>query len=191
MIRRLYLSVGAGAAMLAAAPLAAQDATSGNDTAVSDRAETRLELAQEILDIGFPEDTQVEMFQKVADQMKAQTLQSLQGTIPDDGAMEILVAWQDRISVETDAILRSRIPSLMDAWAVAYADTFSENELRDIRDFVSTPSGGAFMTRSNDVLFHPAFAAANQEYMNETMTLVMGKVPELMDDIQAYVEAQE
>ncbi len=169
--------------VLWAAPLAAQGTPNGDDATASETSDMRLSLAADILDKSFPEETRVEMFQTITDQMESQMMQSLSGMITDENANGIIADWQERLSVKTDAIMRSHIPALMDGWVMAYAETYSEPELRDILAFVSTPSGQAFMQRSQDLISHPAFAGANQNFMDETMKTVMAEMPGLMDEL--------
>ncbi|GMN01563.1 hypothetical protein [Erythrobacter sp. MTPC3] len=190
MLIRTLIIAGAAAAFLTS-PLSAQgDAVSG-EIGVSEGAETRLELANAILEKAYPEEAQVAMFQAVADQMEAQMMQSISQMITDPGSLQIIADWQDRISVETDAIMRRQIPDLMQAWAISYADIHTETELRDILAFVSTPSGKAMMSKSADIISHPAFAAANQTYMDETTAVVMSKLPELVKEVSAYKAAAD
>lgn len=83
------------------------------------------------------------------------------------------------------------MPLLMDAWVKAYADMFSETELRDILSFVETDSGRTFMMRSTDVLSNAHFAAANQAYMDDAMALAMEDMPKMVEEIVEYKQAQE
>ncbi len=168
-----------------AVPLAAQDVPGDDDATVAETSNVRLSLAADIVDKSFPEETRVEMFQAVTDQMESQMMQSLNGMITDENARGTIADWQERLSVKTDAIMRNHIPALMDGWVIAYADTYSEPELRDILAFVSTPSGQAFMQRSQELMSHPAFAGANQKYMDETMTVLMDEMPGLMEELIA------
>ncbi|MEM1051503.1 MAG: hypothetical protein AAGI28_05340 [Pseudomonadota bacterium] len=147
---------------------------------------TRLELANAILDISFPEDMRLAMFQTTSKQMEAQMMQSLSGVITDEGALELVSKWQAALSPESDALLKHYVPLIMEAWAVSYAQIHSEQELEDILAFVKTPSGQAFMQRSTDILSHPAFAEANQAYINATTELVMERIPDLVQALQSY-----
>jgi len=168
----------------------AQDVEEDTVSAAALDAE-RSALAQAIIDRAFPEETRLAMFQATADQMQAQMTQSLGNIITDEGAMAILTKWQVETLAESSLLLEQNVPLLMDAWASAYADIHTKQELEDILDFVSTPSGQAFMAKSTEVMAHPAFAAANQTYMDQTMELVMGKMPSLIQDLQSYEDSKQ
>lgn len=148
-------------------------------------------LAQGVIDQAFPEEARTALFQESSELMQAQMTQTLANLVKDAGAIEILTAWQEAINVESSAILQRNIPMLMDGMATAYADTFSKKELADILEFVSTPSGQAFMLRSTDVLSHPAFAAANQTYIDESMELVISNLPDLIEDLSVYEDSKK
>ncbi|MEM7690784.1 MAG: DUF2059 domain-containing protein [Pseudomonadota bacterium] len=178
------------AGMMLATPAAAQDSASSPAFEASDSS-SKLEMANAIIDTAYPQDARVAMFQKISEQMEGQMLQSLQGIITDDGALAILTEWQKEMSVETNVILERNIPSLMSAWAQAYADIYTEQELRDILDFVSTPSGKTFLIKTNDVIAHPEFAAANQSYIDEIVALIPAEIPDLVARLEAYKAAQE
>ncbi|MGB3470108.1 MAG: DUF2059 domain-containing protein [Erythrobacter sp.] len=174
------------AGALLSVPLAAQESGTASAAPVAETDPTRLELSNQIIDLAYPLETRVEMFQKMSKQMEAQMLQSLQGIIDDEGAVAILTEWQDELSVKTDAIMVRNIPSLMEAWSIAYADVYTEQELRAILAFVSTPTGKTFLAKANDVLGHPAFGAANQSYMDEIMALIPAEMPGLMQRLKDY-----
>ncbi len=159
------------------------------ETAVSAAASSeqiRLDLANEILAISYPEETREPMFRAVAEQMEAQVLQSLRDQINDDGAVAIIEDWQKETLAETNVILKESIPDLMDSWAKSFSKIYSEQELRDILAFVSTDSGKSFMLKSAEVLSHPDFAAANQRHIDKTLALVMDRMPDLMTRIVEY-----
>ncbi|MEM1195891.1 MAG: DUF2059 domain-containing protein [Pseudomonadota bacterium] len=174
-----------------AAPLSAQEEASNTAPPQTEVSSARLELANQIIDLAYPSDTRMAMFQKVSEQMEAQMLQSLQGIINDEGALAILSEWQEGMSVKTDAILERNVPLLMKAWALAYADIYTEPELRDILAFVSTPTGKVFLSKTNDVIGHPEFAAANQDYIDEIVALIPGEIPALVERIEAYQAEQD
>ncbi|MEL7189949.1 MAG: hypothetical protein AAGK17_10395, partial [Pseudomonadota bacterium] len=59
-------------------------------------------------------------------------------------------------------------------------------ELEDILAFVATPSGQAFMTKQTQIIAHPAFAEANQAFIEETLGVVTNRMPALIERLQAY-----
>ncbi|MEM9501842.1 MAG: DUF2059 domain-containing protein [Pseudomonadota bacterium] len=157
-----------------------------NDPSPAAVDRTRIDLANQILARSYPEETREPMFRAVAEQMEAQMLQTLRGQVDDEGALAIIQAWQDRISEETNLVLKQAIPDLMNSWAISFSEVFSEQELRDILAFVSTDTGQSFMLKSADVVSHPDFAAANQRYMDETMAIVMSRLPDLISELGEY-----
>lgn len=146
----------------------------------------KLALAKSILEMAYPGDSHIALFQETADQMEAQMTQGLDGVMTDEGALEIVKQWQEEASVETDAVLLRSIPSLVEAWAISFAATYSKQELEDISAFVATPSGQAFMTKQTQIIAHPAFAEANQAFIEETLGVVTNRMPALIERLQAY-----
>ncbi|WP_271077924.1 hypothetical protein [Aurantiacibacter sp. MUD61] len=180
------VSALAAAAFTVALPSAAQ-----SQEAPSAASETiEMQLAHQILDTAYPEDVREPMFMAVSEQMEQQVMASVMQQVGDApaGARAVIREWQASITSEQREILRRHVPSLMQAWAVSYASIFSEEELRDILAFVQTDSGASFMLRTNDVISDPAFATANQAYINETMALMLERMPDL---IQGLVAASE
>ncbi|MFB0611350.1 DUF2059 domain-containing protein [Aurantiacibacter poecillastricola] len=184
----MRIAIALAATMLAVTgpvPALAQDST--QPAAVS---QASLDLAQEILATAYPQEVREPMFLAVADQMEQQVMTSVMqqlGDIPT-GARKVINDWQTSVSGEQRDILRRHIPALMEAWAVSYASVFSEAELRDILAFVQTDTGSTFMLKSNDIISDPAFASANQAYLDETMALMQTRMPDL---IAALVEVAE
>ncbi|MEL7218657.1 MAG: hypothetical protein AAGK01_09535 [Pseudomonadota bacterium] len=177
--------------MLASASLALAVTTPAfaDDSSVTEAAseqKVKLDLANQILAISYPEETREPMFRAVAEQMEAQMLQSLREQLQDDEALAIIEAWQQETLAETNAVLKQAIPDLMDSWAMSFSKIYTEQELRDILAFVSTDSGRSFMLKSTQVVSHPDFAAANQRYIDKTLAIVMDRMPDLMNSIVEY-----
>lgn len=173
--------------MVASTPAFGQETT---EQVLSESQNVRLDIARSILDISYPEETREPMFRAVGDQMEAQMLQSLKGNLDED-ALLLIRDWQAELKIETNAILKRNIPSLMDAWARSLSEIFDEAELRDILTFVSTETGRTFMLKSTDIVSHRDFVEANQVFINETMEATMAALPALMEDVAAYKEAKQ
>ena len=160
----------------------AQEAPAEEQT-VSAIDKEKLELATQIVDLAFPEETREEVFFATVDQMTAQmreaTLQA--HGLEDDLLLPILDDWIAEYLVGSKVILRSHIPSLIDGMAKAYANMFSAKELADILAFVSTPSGQKFFELSSALIAEPNFANANQNYMND----VQAQLPAAIEDLQS------
>ncbi|XUU60300.1 DUF2059 domain-containing protein [Erythrobacter sp. HA6-11] len=180
-----FAFLAAAAALSFTSPTLAQEVGAQS---TAEESQIRLKLAQDIVEISYPPETREPMFAAVSRQMEAQMLQSLKSSMRiDDDALAIIERWQADVSAETDAALMRHIPNIMEGWAQSYAAIFSEDELRDILAFVSTDTGKTYMLKSVDVVTHEHFAKANQQFMDETMEIVTGRLPQLMDEL---VESQ-
>ena len=181
---RYAVLTAASAAMLALlvpnTAVAQQDATSA---AVDQR---KLTVAREIVTLGYLEDMREAMFFGTMDQRMDQMNSAMLAPLGDDRDEEleaIVMEWQAGWAAMAKDILRSNIPSMMDAIAVSYANMFTLRELEDILAFVSTPSGKRFFVLSPAVIAEPNFAAANQKYLDE----IMAELPEAQRDLQARI----
>jgi hypothetical protein len=163
--------------------LALAQETPAEEQSTSAIDKQKLELATQIVDLAFPEETREEVFFATVDQMTAQmreaTLQA--HGLEDDLLLPILDDWIAEYLVGSKVILRSHIPSLIDGMAKAYANMFSAKELADILAFVSTPSGQKFFELSSALIAEPNFANANQNYMND----VQAQLPAAIEDLQS------
>ena len=157
----------------------------------SKEVDDKAALAVAIVDRAFPADRRIAMFEATANQIEAQMLASLSKQIDDEDALRLVEEWQLQLKPAQNELLVSHLPHLMEGVAGAYAEIFTETELRDILDFVSTDSGQAFMLKGSEIMASPAFAEANQAFMDETMALTMDRLPELVETIVAYKAEQE
>ncbi len=151
-----------------------------------------LQLASEIIDTAYPQGSREPMFMAVSEQMEQQVMASVMqqmGDVPA-GARKVIHDWQATVTGQQREILRRHIPAIMQAWAESYANIFSEAELRDILAFVQTDTGRTFLMKSTDVISDPAFASANQAYMDETMALMQDRMPDLISGLVEIAEAQ-
>lgn len=188
------ISWAAGVALiLGACPLAHAPAFAQTAQGVPDTPSARLALAYEVIDLGLPKNMREAMFSKVMDQMTAQMRQATVQNIKTDDAeaIAILDAWLAKWVASSKVRLRTHVPALMDGWAAAYADIYTVQELTDIRAFVSTPSGAAFMQKMQDVLGNPKFAVANQAYMTDMMGQLPAAQAELMAQLTAHFEKKQ
>lgn len=149
-----------------------------------------MELAAQIIDTGFPEETREELFFGTMDQMIVQLRVALEPMLPadDQGAVEIFDEWLVEHTEESKGVLRKHIPAIMRGMALSYANVFSVEELTDILAFVETPSGKRYFALSPSILSDRAFADANQAYMDETVELVLPAQERLRERLDAYLE---
>jgi len=171
------------AVLLVTSPALGQQATPESEAqSVEQPSATRIALAREIVDNGFPEELREDIFFATVDQMTAQVREaSLQGMgIEDQGAIAVMDGWLAEYIADSKLVLRDYIPKLMDGLALSYATIFTEQELTDIAAFVATPSGQRFMVLSSAVLAEPNFASVNQAYMND----IQAGLPAALQDLQ-------
>lgn len=144
---------------------------------VAEATDSRMVLARQILDISYPEAEREAMFRQVSVQMEQQMLQSMGHLFDDPDILAAMKDFQKEVSVAQDPLLERHVPLLMEAWARAYAEIFSEPELRDILAFVSTETGKTYMVRSTDVIGNTHFAKANEAYIADAFAVVREKLP--------------
>jgi len=183
-MHRIIQIVSAALIPLAGVPSAAL-AQEGDDMVVTTPDPVKLELAREVVNLGFPEEARESVFFAAMDQtvlqMREASLKAYGLEGEDPGALAVLDGWIDDYISDSKAVLRSHIPSIMEGMTLSYAAMFTVTELRDIRDFVATPSGQRFFELSSAVMAEPNFAEANQAYMNE----VQGSLPAAVEDLRA------
>jgi len=152
-----------------------------------------MELASQIVDLGYPEATREALFFDTMDQMMVQMRIALEPTLPDDdeGAVAIVDEWIAEHMADSKEVLRKHIPAIMQGMAESYANIFSVEELTDILTFVQTSSGKRYFEQSPKILSDKAFADANQAYMDETMALVSPATEQLMIRLKEYLEDAE
>ncbi|WP_239805956.1 DUF2059 domain-containing protein [Croceicoccus hydrothermalis] len=152
--------------------------------------QSALALARQIVADAYPEEERAAMFGGAADAAVAQMMSAVGADVPP-GVRAIVEEETNRFLADSKDVLARHIPALMDSYAIAYRDEFTEAELRDIADFVKTPTGSTFLTRSVKMIGNPAFAAANQAYMAE----IMAMMPELRQRVEtrvvAYLKTQD
>ena len=190
MGNRLYWAAAAGLlAFGIPSAVSAQEASPQAQTV--DR--TSLSIAREIIDLGMPEEVRADIFLATMDQMMLQMREATAQTTPiEDPQVEaILDKHLGAFRNDAEIILLRHLPDLMEAWAVSYSNIFTREELIDIRDFIATPSGQRFFELSPAVVAEPAFASANQAYMNEAITLIEPMRQALMIDIFEYISEKE
>lgn len=147
-----------------------------------------LDLARKIVDLGYPEGTREALFFGSMDQTIAQMRSSMGEFMPSDDpvAVKIFDDWIAKYTAESKVILRKHIPSIMDGMTRAYAQLFTEQELRDILAFVETPSGKQFFDLMPDVIGSDSFAKANQAYFDESMRLMIPAQRDLLRQLKDH-----
>ena len=166
-------STAAVLAALAAAPLAPSTAYAQATAAVAaPLPPEKVALGEEIVRLGYPEAGRDAMFGGMVDTLTAQINQANEAQLagaPSEIRAFVLERQADMI-VELKQIMARHIPTIMDGMANAYADAFTVGELTEIRDFVVTPAGQAFLQRSAGLMSNPHYLAVTQPYMDEVMS---------------------
>jgi Uncharacterized protein conserved in bacteria (DUF2059) len=188
-MRRFVAIISAAIIALVGVPVGAL-AQEGDEGVVAAVDPVKLELAREVVNLGFPEETREAVFFAAVDQtvlqMREASLKAYGLEGEDPGALAVLDGWIDEYITDSKAVLQSHIPSIMEGMTLSYAAMFTTTELRDIRDFVATPSGQRFFELSSAVMAQPNFAAANQAYMNEVQSQLPAAVQDLRGRLQEY-----
>ncbi len=176
---RIFTAIAAAAIGLAAPMQAA-----AQDDASAATASARLTLAREIIDNGFPPETRMGMFDDVIDQLLVQ----MQASLPDLGRSPQMAAAFDqhiaRVQATSMDVLSRHIDPIMEGMVIAYAEQFTVEELRGLHTFIVSPEGHGFLARTTAIGSHPAFAAANQAYLEEYFS----HMPELMGQLEQDLE---
>ncbi len=167
-MQRLALLFAAACALTVPVQAVAQSADAEAATTPSPQ---KLQVAREIITLGYPEAEREALFFGAMDQMVIQMREATLPALPTDEPeiIALLDEWVADFTGDSKVLLASHIPNLMENMAVAYANIFTQEELDDVLAFVSTPSGQRFFLLSPAVISEPNFAAANQAYMNEVM----------------------
>ena len=171
------LILGASAMTLGAC---SQETEENAAATVADRSDVsaapagEVALGKEIIDLGLPEERRTAIFMSAMNDMMAQMEQATEASAgaPDPEVKKITKKYIDQFKKDASGVLETHLPNMMDAMATAYAETFSKEELQDIRDFVATPSGQKFVEYSPRIMSSPSYAAANQKYMQDILQTI-------------------
>ena len=156
----------AGLAIALSQPVAAQQTDIAGSTSVS---QGQVELARQLLETGFPEETRAPSMLAVAELMFEQIVAASPVPMRDPRITPVIERFQQRIMDTTARTLDIHMADLMNGLAIAYAETFTAAELEALAAFAATDAGRGVLTRITQANAHPAFAAANQQYVNDYM----------------------
>ena len=181
----------ASAAALLLLPVPSASFAQEAETAADAEQVSNLELAREVIELGFPEETRIGSMLGVADQLIAQMRAGNPQWQSDPRLERVFDRFAARVLETTSDVLSRHIDDMMEGMALAYADSFSREELLAIREFVSSPAGRGFLTRVTNLNTHPAYAEANQAYIDEYMTYMPGLQQELLRDLTETLSQSE
>lgn len=182
---RRYWSAAAVAAAIAGAQL--PQAAASAQAAPAQLPAANVALGEEIVRLGYPEHSRETMFGGLVDSIVAQMNQANEtqlASAPTEVRTFVMERQQQMIA-ELKQIMGRHIPQIMGGLAKAYADGFTLEELTEIRNFVATPAGQAFLQKSADLMSNPHYIAVTQPYMNEVLAETQRWQSELVADLQA------
>ncbi|MDF8331678.1 DUF2059 domain-containing protein [Novosphingobium cyanobacteriorum] len=146
-----------------------------------------LALARMIISIGFPEAQRSSMFNNLLDTMTGQMRGVFSAKLDNDPRAKAIVEKHlDGFIASSRGIMNAHIPAFMDAYAQGYAREFSIPELQSILDFVKTPAGTHFFSRSSAIIADPAFVSANQDYLRDLQPNIEKMQADLIAELTAY-----
>jgi hypothetical protein len=188
MIRTLL----SGAALALSAPLLAQAPTTQPTMAISEPEPARLALAREVVDLGYPPKARTAMFDDVMDtmmvQMKNSTFNNADPILNEPGVRTIMDRHLNTILTETKVNIAEFSPKLFEAYAKAFARSYTLDELKELRTFFSTSTGSKLLIQQSKMLSDPDVAIANTEYMKKTFALMPKMQKQLSADLMEYLK---
>ena len=165
-MRVTVCAIAAGLAIALPQTVAAQQTVSAGPVTAS---EEQVEVARQLLETGFPEETRAPSMLAVAELMFEQIVAASPVPMRDPRITPVIERFQQRIMETTARTLDIHMADLMEGLAIAYAETFTAAELEALAAFAATDAGRGVLTRITQANTHPAFAAANQEYVSDYM----------------------
>lgn len=103
-------------------------------------SEERLVLAREVVTLSGGESA----FRDMMDQMRPMMLQDMRASgMSEQNAIHIVDMFVEEFAIE--------VPRLMELGALAYANAFTDQELRDLATFLRTPSGQAMIENQAEI----------------------------------------
>jgi hypothetical protein len=187
MIRTVF-----GALALAlSAPLLAQAPTTPPMMAINEPEPARLALAREVVDLGYPPKARAAMFDDIMDTMMVQVKNSMftnaDPVLNEPGVRAIMDRHLNNVMAETKVNIAEFSPKLFEAYAKAFARSYTLDELKELRIFFSTSTGSKLLIQQTKMLGDPDVAIANTEYMTKAYALMPKMQKELSADLLDYL----
>jgi len=186
-VRRLFATFAIALAAIASGPSPAQDAAGAVPAQIDPE---RLTIANEIIDLSFPQDQRRAMLLRAVDtmmvQVRAATTEAAGGAA-DAGLERIVERYVARARGLTERAIADHSAALFAAYGRAYAREFTRDELAQIRAFVSTPAGLRYVRRSSELLSDPDVAQANTAYMRSVFSTLEPLQAELRRELRDYL----
>ena len=106
----------------------------------------------------------------------------------EPGLNAIYKRYDAALRARLDALIAARIPAMYEHLAIAYAQEFSMNELRDIRTFMASSSGRGFLSRSNATMANPAILQFYETVLEEGRRIADPMTESLRNELEEYGE---
>jgi hypothetical protein len=172
-------------ALVAAAPAWAQTAPA-TPAVAPDPAE--LAEARAVIDIMYPAAERGKIFDELLTSFNDQIRTSVPlDALQDDGLKAIVDEVLSGLPARQSPLMQKHTPALLEAMAVAYVNEFTLAELKDIRAFATTPSGGRYLSRATYLIGDPAVAEVNTAIMTESFAFADTVRGEQQHKVLAYL----
>ena len=189
------LSLAASLSTLAAPAVAFGRMPGGQEEMVAEPDPARLAAGRELVALVLPPEQREQVMEAALNAMMRNMIAGLeQGSglgkmlADDPNKREVFDRFIQRQKALALADIKEAMPSLVEAYARAYARLFTVDEIDQIRAFAATPAGGKFLRRSSEILSDPdvgawqrrvtAKGAARQMEELERLRKEMGAEPE-------------
>ena len=172
-IRAIFAVLAALAVGTVALPATAQDAR-------------ELQLAREIVQLGYPADTRDAAFGTAIDQITAQMNQAVAPELRSDPEVhQVFEKFRGRVVATGKQVMSQHMDAMLEGMAQGYVAEFTLPELERLLAYVQTPEGHGFFSRSMRVVADPAYARATQAFMQD----YLAQVPALREKFAAELTA--
>jgi hypothetical protein len=101
------------------------------------------------------------------------------------GAREVFGRFMEREQQQGIAVLRERMPGLVEAMARAYARRFTVAQMIEIETFVSSPTGRLYVSQSAEIMADPDVAAWQTDLARQEMARMPEEIERLKSEIDA------
>lgn len=157
----------------------------------------RLKAARQVISLYYPEDRREEDLRKMLEPMmqtiERGILQSPEMATMAEENPKKLAVFQDFLAEETESSLlqlNKNVPALLDAMAQAYARKMTAEELNALYQYLSTPSGQAFINTSTGIFADPDVMRTQQTMMTESFATMGERMKKLADKFNEINDAE-
>lgn len=178
-------------ALVLSAPLLSAPANPGTQCVETEANAEAFKLGRQIVETILPADSSEAMMQQMMTAIGSQMRNAMKPSVDDPGAQEILDKHIKRIPEFLTPYIARYLPLQKQAMACAYTHEFSLEELRDIANFASSPSGKRYLSRSMAIISDPAVAKSNEVFFKETQVAMEQFQEEMISELMTYLKSKE